>query len=207
MDKSAIGGNALCHLNGHAITEQDFVPFHEHGFPQQGCEIRQFLKQGINHLVVTIEAQRDDDGLCDPLYLSGHFGVAFGNDEMPILTEAPITGELKSGVQVGYPYFAGTLCFSRDISIDALPQQKTFTLTFSEWDQHIHDCIEVLVNDRSLGICCWSPYCWEGESALLRMGNNTIELRLTNTLSGMLEGSYFDASSHQIVPVSHPHSG
>jgi hypothetical protein len=88
-----------------------------------------------------------------------------------------------------------------------LPQQKTFTLTFSEWDQHIHDCIEVLVNDRSLGIYCWSPYCWEGESALLRMGNNTIELRLTNTLSGMLEGSYFDASSHQIVPVSHPHSG
>jgi hypothetical protein len=207
MDTSAIGGNYLCYLNGHKITKQDFVPLHEHGFPQQGCEVRQFLKQGINNLVVSIEAQRDDDGLRDPLYLSGHFGVAFSNGGMPMITESPTTGELKSAVQAGYPYFAGTLCLSRDISIDSLPQQKTFTLAFREWDQHIHDCIEVLVNERSLGICCWSPYCWRGESALLRVGNNTIEFRLTNTLSGMLEGSYFDAPSHQIVPVSPPHSG
>lgn len=202
MDRSAIGGNYTCYLNGQEIAAQNFVSVREHGFPQQGCDVRPFLRQGINHLVVAVEAQHDEDGLCDPLYLSGPFGVFLGDDGMPALRESPTTGEPHSGVQEGYPYFAGTLCFTREIALDMLPREKTFALEFREWDRSLQDCVEVLVNGHSLGTCCWSPYRWQGESALLREGSNTIELRLTNTLSGMLEGTYFDASAHQIVPVN-----
>lgn len=201
MDESAIGGSYTCYLNGQEIAAQHFTPVQEHGFPQQGCEIQPFLKQGINHLIVALEARRDEDGLRDPLYLSGPFGVFFADDGTPVLREPPASGELSSGLQAGYPYFAGTLCFTRQISLATLPQEKTFSLAFDGWDRSLQDCVEVLVNEHSLGTCCWSPYRWEGESTLLRKGKNKVELRLTNTLSGMLEGAYFDVSSHQIVPV------
>lgn len=201
MDKSAIGGDYTCYLNGHSITAQDFAVLSLHGFPQQGCEVEQWLKPGLNHLVVHVEAQRDEDGLCDPLYLSSRFGVTFDDAGTPIIGEPPETGELKSGSQAGYPYFAGTLCFTRNVALDALPSEQTFVLALHGWDEHIHDCVEVLVNSRSLGVCCWSPYRWGGESTLLRLGDNSIEIRITNTLSGMLEGTYFDAQTHQIVAI------
>jgi hypothetical protein len=107
----------------------------------------------------------------------------------------------------GYPYFAGTLCFTRAVSIETLPHEKIFTLALREWDKRIQDSVEVLVNGHSLGVCCWSPYHWEGESHVLREGSNTIEIRITNTLSGMLEGSYFDEASHRIVPVDQSLAG
>jgi hypothetical protein len=59
-----------------------------------------------------------------------------------------------------------------------------------------------LINDHSLGVCCWPPYRWQGESAILHVGINTVEIRITNTLNSMLEGSYFDDASHQIVPIT-----
>jgi hypothetical protein len=203
MDRGALSGSYTCYLNGNKITAQDFVAFSLHHSQQQGCEVGHLLKQGSNELVVHIEAQRDADGLCDPLYLSGHFGISFDAAGRPIISQPPETGELKSGIQAGYPYFAGTLCFTCDVSLDALPREKTFVLALHGWDQQIDSCVEVLVNGRSLGVCCWSPYHWAGETFLLHEGSNKLEMRMTNTLSGMLEGSYFNAQTHQILPV-HP---
>ncbi len=202
MDKDAIGGNYICYLNGHKFMPQDFAPVFPHGFQQQGCEVRQALKQGTNYLVVYVEAQSGEDGIRDPLYLSGPFGVFLDAQGVPVINEPPATGEPKSGVQPGYPYFAGTLCFTREVSLDALPSEQGFALALHGWDQRIQDCVEVLVNGHSLGVCCWSPYRWEGETTILCEGNNEIEIRVTNTLSSMLEGSYFDAPAHQILPIA-----
>jgi hypothetical protein len=202
MDKDAIGGNYTLYLNGHKITAQDFIPISLHGYPQQGCEVQQLLKPGTNHLVVHVEAQSAADGVRDPLYLSGPFGLSLDAAAMPTIGKVPQTGKLQSGIQEGYPYFAGTLSFTKDISIEAIPSSaRTFILELQGWDPHIHDCVEILINGHSLGVCCWSPYHWEGESAILRTGINTVEIRLTNTLSAMLEGSYFDDASHQIIPI------
>ncbi|HET8843803.1 MAG TPA: hypothetical protein VFN35_20235, partial [Ktedonobacteraceae bacterium] len=136
MDKSAIGGDYTCYLNGYTITAQDFAALTQHGFPQIGCEVGRWLKQGINRLVIHVEARRDEDGLCDPLYLSGYFGVTFAGAGTPVIGQPPETGELKSGVQAGYPYFAGTLCFTREVSLDTLPHEQTFVLALQGWDEH-----------------------------------------------------------------------
>ncbi|HEY7418764.1 MAG TPA: hypothetical protein VH593_26530, partial [Ktedonobacteraceae bacterium] len=202
MDKDAIGGNYTCYLNGKKFMPQDFVPVFQHGFQQQGCEVQQALKQGINHLVVYVEAQNGEDGVRDPLYLSGPFGVFLDEKGMPTISEPPTTGKPKSGVQEGYPYFAGTLCFMREVPLDALPSEKTFALALHGWDQYIDDCVEILVNGHSLGTCCWSPYRWQGETTILRAGSNEIEIRITNTMSGMLGGSYFDVPSHRVLPIA-----
>ena len=202
MDEDAIGGDYTCYLNSQQITVHDFVALSQHGFRRQGCEVQHLLRPGLNHLLIHVEARRDEDGLCDPLYLSGPFGVSFNDAGLPTIEEPPESGEIKHGPQAGYPYFAGTLCFTRDISLDALPGEQRFLLAPRCWDQQIDECVEVLVNAYSLGVCCWSPYRWEGEISLLRAGRNTIEIRITNTLSGRLEGTYFDAHTHQIVSVN-----
>ena len=201
MDEDAIGGSYTLYLNRHEIPAQNFMPIFEHGYRQQGCDVHHLLKQGLNSLVVHVEVQRDEDGVRDPLYLSGPFGVSFDALKVPVIGNAPETGRIKSGIQEGYPYFAGTLSFTREIMLDVVPDEQMFSLVPEGWDAYMHDCVEVLVNGSSLGVCCWSPYRWQGESSLLRQGENTVEVRVTNTLSGMLEGSYFDEGSHQIVPV------
>ncbi|WP_028549768.1 hypothetical protein [Paenibacillus sp. UNC451MF] len=48
----------------------------------------------------------------------------------------------------------------------------------------------------------WSPYRWTGSSNLLRKGANQVEVKVTNTLSGLLEGKYFDYASHTLQPVN-----
>lgn len=201
MDEDAIGGSYTLYLNGHEIPSHDGMPIFEHGYRQVGYDVQRFLQQGINSLVVRVEVQRDEDGVRDPLYLSGPFGVSFDEKGVSTIGKAPETGRLKSGIQEGYPYYAGTLSFTREISIETLPGEQTFVVVPEGWDAHIHDCVELLVNGHSLGVCCWSPYRWQGESAVLREGINTVEVRVTNTLSGMLEGAYFDERSHQIVPI------
>jgi hypothetical protein len=202
MDEDAIGGIYTLYLNGKKITAHDFVSDRRYGYQQLACEVRQFLKPGINHLVAHVEVQRGEDGVRDPLYLSGPFGVFLDAAGRSIIGQPPETGSPQSGVLRGYPYYAGTLCFTKEISIGTLPHEKTFALVLQGWDQQIRDCVEVLVNGHSLGVCCWSPYRWEGNSGIFHEGVNTVEIRVTNTLNAMLEGTYFDELRHQIVPVS-----
>jgi hypothetical protein len=201
MDEDAISGNYTMYLNGHKISARDFQPTQQQGYPQLACEVQPFLIWGQNSLTLQVEIRHDEDGVRDPFYLSGPFGVFFATTGEATLGKAPETDIPHSGIQQGYPYYAGTLCFTRDIALRTLPREKTFVLDLQSWDSLIRECVEVLVNGHSLGVCCWSPYRWEGESEMLQSGNNIIEIRITNTLSGMLEGSFFDERAHQIVPI------
>jgi hypothetical protein len=44
-------------------------------------------------------------------------------------------------------------------------------------------------------------WIWKGDSSILHEGVNTVEMRVTNTLGAMLEGTRVDELHHQIVPV------
>lgn len=43
----------------------------------------------------------------------------------------------------------------------------------------------------------------EGETSWLRPGDNDIEVRITNTLIGLLEGTYFDSEHHRLQDAGH----
>lgn len=109
-----------------------------------------------------------------------------------------VQSELHRGPYDGYPYYAGTLTFSREMELSALPSEDTFLLEFSGWDPDFHDCAEVRVNGRSLGVRAWTPYVWEGRTEWLNKGKNVVEVAVTNTLIGMLEGKYFDYRTHAL---------
>lgn len=201
MDVYAIGGKYTLSLNGEEIAAQDAGATMRFGHPQRAYNVRHLLKQGHNTLLIQVEAERDWHGICDPLYLSGPFGVGVDAVGKPTITKLPTMGIPRSDPQPGYPYYAGTLNFTREFVLDEVPHSKTFVLTFQNWDSYLRDSIAVLINGQTLGAACWSPYRWSGESTLLRTGSNTIELRLTNTLGALLDGTRFDERSHKIVNV------
>lgn len=200
-DRGAISGEYRIELNGHAIVEEDYQPVFLYDNSNQACDIASLLQAGENTLAVEVTVSHDWDGLTDALYLFGDFGVQFAEEGCPVMVPLPEKAALSGGPYEGFPYYAGELAFSKDVQLAELPEGDRFQLVFTEWDPNFHDCAEVLINGRTLGVRPWTPYVWEGDRALLQAGANRIEVRVTNTLAGLLEGKWFDYEAHQLQPV------
>ncbi|MOA22987.1 hypothetical protein D3C78_1435850 [compost metagenome] len=135
------------------------------------------------------------------MYLCGDFGVRACEDGVR-LTALPEAAALHGGVVDGFPFFAGALTFSRTESIDVLPDDTDrFELCFEDWDETLHDVVEVRINGVSLGVRAWTPYIWSGPISILREGDDDIEIVVTKTLIGLLEGKTFDYKTHTLQPV------
>ncbi|MEI7025149.1 glycosyl hydrolase [Paenibacillus sp. y28] len=202
MDRSAVSGVWLMYVNGQVISRDDFRQEMVYDPANLACDITKLLQTGCNELRIEVEVQHDWDGVTDPIYLRGDFGVAFDADRRPVMTEPPsAAGTVTMEPCEGYPYYAGQLTYRKALLLEQLPESDVFELDLSEWP--LHDCIEVAVNGHSLGVRPWSPYRWEGASALLRPGSNDVEVRVTNTLIGLIEGKYFDYQAHTVIPVEH----
>lgn len=201
FDAKAIAGNYQIFLNGREVDAAGFGPFRIYDHCNRGGDITPLLKPGRNTLVVRVEAGHDWDGLTDPLYLAGNFGVYFDGDHRPVIGKTPETAELRGGILPGFPFYAGTLALTGMFELDEMSPGETFEFAFSGLDPDLHDCLEVLLNGVSLGAKAWTPYLWRGSRELLRPGQNRLEVRLSNTLSGMLEGKYFDYQTHKLVNI------
>lgn len=201
MDRSAIKGGWTLKLNGTAYNNGDFRGNMIYDSSNIICDVRSGLQEGWNELEVEVTANHDWDGVTDALYLYGDFGIRFDPAGFPVLAAPPAsTASLATDTYYdGYPYYAGTMSFSRSIHLDRLPHTKRFAVHFPDWMPK--DLAEVLLNGESLGIRPWSPYIWEGDSGVLRQGDNLLEVRLTGTLIGLLEGKYFDYRKHRVEPV------
>ncbi|WP_176550385.1 glycosyl hydrolase [Bacillus sp. AFS037270] len=200
MDRGAISGEYRIFINDHLVKDlvQNF--FYDHRNLME--DVQSYLKQGKNVLRIEVKVEHDWDGIVDAIYLAGDFGVFLNNQHQPILNNPPASSTIHQGPYNGYPFYAGTISFSQKIHLDQLPDTEEFILCFTDLDKHIHDCIEVLVNGRSLGVKAWTPYQWEGDSQILHLGENELEVRITNTLIGLLEGKYFDYQEHQLREVT-----
>jgi hypothetical protein len=203
MDQGAISGEWRMRVNDAILTRESFEPFFLYDYLNIAADISEFLKPGSNEIVVEVDVRCDWDGLIDALYLVGDFGVSHDRDKQVVLTR-PVekTVGLKGGPVEGFPYYAGTLCYSRTVTFPNNPNAKTFELSFSDWDPHFHDGAEVLVNGHTLGVRTWTPYRWYGDCSILREDENVIEVRVTNTLVGLLEGKMFDYATHSLHRVA-----
>ncbi|MFM9281568.1 hypothetical protein [Paenibacillus jiagnxiensis] len=217
MDRTAIAGEWSITMNG-----QELLPGHFHrneitDHDNIACEIGHLLRLGRNVLNLKVAVTRDWDGLLDPLYIRGNFGVHWGTDGVPVLmapsSEVPV---LQAGPYPGYPHYAGTFRFRRKLrkSEEAVLQgagnqtrghsgvsrtESGFSMEFDHWN--IEDTAEIRVNGSSLGVRPWSPYRWHGSSEILSRQGNEVEVYITNTLIGVLEGNRFDKTLHRVCPV------
>lgn len=201
MDGGAISGDYCTYINGVPLSQADFSPEFHHDHQNQTCDIRPWLQKGINHLAVRVVAEQDWNGVVDPLYIVGSFGVTFDSEGTPVLGLAPKTAQIQGPWIKGYPYYAGEFSFKQRLNITPLPEEEEILMAFHGLDPNFHDPIELLLNGRSLGVRPWSPYLWRIKRDLIRAGKNEIEVKIVNTLIGMFDGKYFDYGKHQLVEI------
>ncbi|GAA4842553.1 hypothetical protein GCM10023310_20590 [Paenibacillus vulneris] len=203
MDSGAISGQGVIRINGHVIQPERMEPYFLYDHSNVAYDVTAFLAEGVNELSVDVRIAHDWDGVVDALYLNGSFLVHFDGQHRPVLSaKSHLSMPLSAGPYRGYPYYAGTFTFARMIDLPSLPEADSFELSFIGWDSNLHDSVEVIVNGQSVGVRPWSPYRWTGPSKLLRKGANRVEVKVTNSLIGLLEGKYFDYPSHTLLPVN-----
>ncbi|MBN2980175.1 MULTISPECIES: glycosyl hydrolase [Cohnella] len=200
-DAGAISGAHTLWVNDTPFAPDQFAPRFVYDHANRVRDVRNALRLGRNTIAVDVTVERDWDGVADAIYLFGDFGVR-GGEQGVALTVLPEAAELRGGVTDGFPFFAGSLIFERTAAIDSLPvAADRFELRFEDWDEAIHDVVEIRVNGVSLGVRPWTPYVWFGPVELLRTGDNKVEVIVTNTLIGLLEGRTFDDRTHTLQPA------
>lgn len=193
MDHETIAGEYEIFVNGDKIVKDDFVQVRINDQNNCRCNISGLVKEGVNEILVRVWVTKDEEGIRDPFYISGSFGVK-GNR----LTPKPKKAVLRHSWCEGFPYYSGTITYEKEF--DAEEKDGAFELELKT-DSPIYDTMEVLVNGQSLGVKAYTPYVWSGEAGLLHAKGNHIAVRVTNTLANMLDGTYFDYDSHSLVPI------
>ncbi|WP_194842044.1 glycosyl hydrolase [Gracilibacillus salitolerans] len=198
MDRKAISEDLSIYINHQKIDTESFQQMFVYDHNNIVSDIRRHLLEGENLIAIKGKVYKDWDGVVDPIYFRGDFGVQFNEEKTPILVEKPTTAHSLIGPFERLPFYAGTLEFTRNIELN--PENTSYQINIEEIDD-IHDVVEVMVNDVSLGVKAWSPYVWEISGDLLRNGENKIAIQITNTLAGLLEGKYFDYKKHELIDV------
>jgi hypothetical protein len=127
----------------------------------------------------------------EAMYLLGDFGV-YGSQEPTDTNCLRYSKEFVIGRRPGFveseltcsgfPFFAGTVTLKKDIVLQDIPQGKRAYLALERLDA----CVaSVRVNGRMAGSVYWNPLQLE-ISDMLRVGTNSIEIELTNTLRNLL---------------------
>lgn len=194
MDRETIAGEFELFINGEKITKDEFVPTRVNDQNNRICPISHMVREGANEILVRVTVTKDEEGIRDPFYISGSFGVR-GNT----LTAKPQKAVLRHSFCEGFPYYSGTVTYEKDF--EHAGGEGGFELRIKT-DRPIYDAVEVLVNGRSLGVKAYTPYVWKGEMGWLSENGSRIAVRVTNTLANMLDGTYFDYDSHSLISVN-----
>ncbi|HEO71392.1 MAG TPA: hypothetical protein ENN80_09020 [Candidatus Hydrogenedentes bacterium] len=121
-------------------------------------------------------------GLQEYAWLAGDFQID-SEGEAPCLT--PVRG-LRSGPweRQGFPYFSGTGTYCVQFNApDEIFDRALIRLDMGR----VGDLVHVEVNGQDLGVRPWPPYCVHiGD--VLRPGENTLALSVTNTNRNLIEG-------------------
>lgn len=160
--------------------------------------ISRAVKKGVNHITIEAEAIDDFSGIRDPLYLLGQFGVVKAEDSM-IITRMPDKAEISGNYVKGFPYYSGKFTFSKTAEWNKEKLSEDIILKLHAREE-FHDCVEIIWNGRNLGTRAFSPYRWELKRDDI-LKDNKIEIRCSNTLANMLDGTYFDYEEHKIVTI------
>lgn len=167
-------------VNGQPVTAAPVrSPFDSQ---MQALEITPQARLGENLLALRLVVTGATDGLLDLVRLAGEFSLEAGEGGYCL---APPRRRLRPApwTDQGYPHFSGRAVYRRRFDLPAEFAGKRLFLEIDSGD----DVIEVLANGRAAGVCLWPPYRVE-VSDFLHPGENSLELRVANTLANLLEG-------------------
>jgi hypothetical protein len=180
-----------------AFTAADLAPTATHIRGSLGLNLTPHLQPGVNRLMIEIETTRLDDGLLNPLYLAGRFGVRLA----PLtLTTLPTHGAIGDWDGNGLPHYAGAVehLFSVDVGEIDATQPMLLQLPLPA---ELQDALEISFNGQEPLPLLWNPRCVKLPPGHLRSGVNQLCLRHYSTLSRAFDGLYFNVASHTVKAV------
>lgn len=212
-------------INGRDLTFKDNGYFVDFSFRKS--DINGFLKQGENILEVFCEFEQSQktyeniencktyengknkltyDMELEAMYLIGEFSVkcdggfenldknAVRSNEKLVISEPVKEVELKNIEQQGFAFFAGTITLLKKIKVDDIDKKFKFTLNGI-------NSAGVKVNGKELGTLIFTPFEYDLSDAL-KLGENEIELTLTNNLRNLLGPHHLEeGESYDVGPA------
>ena len=148
----------------------------------KAVEITPHLRKGDNLIALRLMVTNTTDGLLDLLKLTGDFSLAPQGDGAYRMAAPCKSLQPQPWTNQGYPHFSGRAVYRKRFE---LPESFMGQRVFVEPEMQ-DDVLAVSVNGQSAGVRLWEPYQVEITS-LLKSGENTLELRVANTLVNLLE--------------------
>ncbi len=213
-------------LNGKPVSNKSEGFFRDKSF--ELIDIASFAVLGENELVMkskivqtpktyehlsnswTFESMKNSlsyDMEIEPIYIVGDFGakiigereefepVSYRINEVPIISEMPVTVSAEALDACGFPEFAGELVLERKINLSDV--NKKVNLVGRGMNS-----VGISVNGKKAATKLFAPYDVD-LSDYLKVGENTLELRILNNLRNMLGPHHLKAGdSAEIAPRS-----
>jgi hypothetical protein len=145
-------------------------------------DIANQLTLGDNLIALRLTVTKATDGLLDLLKLTGHFSLERQGDGSYRLAEPRKSLQPAPWTSQGYPFYSGRGLYRRRFRFPTGYEGKRVFLEPEMTD----DVLEVTVNGQRAGTRLWEPYGMEITN-LLNGDENTLELRVANTLVNLLE--------------------
>lgn len=86
----------------------------------------------------------------------------------------------------GMEHFSGTITYNTSLNMDKIQEKQSVLLDLGE----VHEICELYVNGVEAGVGLWAPYRFDITN-YINAGENSIEIRVTNTLSNKMENTSF----------------
>ena len=174
------GSECNLRVNGQPVTAQPTRS--KIDSQMQAVEITPHAQQGENIIELRLLVTNATDGLLDLIKLAGKFSLEKSGDGDYRIAAPRSAVEPSDWAAQGYPYYSGSAVYRTRFSLPESYQCKRIFIDPKLYD----DALEVIVNGQPAGVRLWPPYEVE-ITDLLRKGENTLELRVANTLVNLLE--------------------
>jgi hypothetical protein len=196
-DRMGIMGEHRIMINGRELPAGDFKALRIYDQNNIAADVSGFLKPGLNSVDINVTAAEDWHGLSDPLYLLGGFGVLKRKGKF-VIAKPPAAARPNARAVEGYPFYSGKFSFETELELEDPGDCENFSIELPE-QYRIYECVSLALNGHDLGVRSFSPYLWQGKTALLKKGGNRLKLTIANTLGNMLEGCYYDYDEKKTV--------
>lgn len=145
-------------------------------------KINDFLTLGENSIAIKLIVNKRTDGILDKLKIVGDFALTDTDGKFSISAK-PKKIKIGDWTKQGFPYYSGTIKYKCNIDLpkEYLEGKLSFTANCKE------DVINLQINDNKKITLPWHPYKCDVSDNLV-LGNNQINIEVTNTLINMLEG-------------------
>lgn len=183
-------------LNGRPLTDVRHSTRCGCGTSGEVYELGDCIREGDNLLEISCRAENGSQGLCSPIYLQGNFGVVFRQDKA-VLQQTPRAAAVTRPYVTGFPYYHGKLVFESRFAVERAEK----TQLVCDFGDHCTECVEMVVNGRSIGARAFAPYRWEIPAEYLQPGENCVQLHIYKTLSAAIDGLVWDMETARMIPV------